>query len=305
MARSPSRAAIISCHTSLIQQLRSSTTACTVARDRDHQHQLAMALYARGLEYRKIGDYSTAIADFTESIKTKERSHQPPPGTFFLERGIALWSLKRYNEAIADLIVARKDQSTAARAGQLLGIAFLSRGKKHQARGALNSAIGDFNLAICLLKRGRDIPQIVSTDDHLGRRRLAEAYFCRAQCSDEKGQTLDAIKDLSKGLKLHPRHVGARLHRAHLFLTASKLDFCIADASKILHHDEVNFEAFVCRGLAYRRKGEAHKADQDFTMARRLNPEAFARIEPGLTLARKLTFCSLEARLSLVTADVS
>lgn len=135
---------------------------------------IACIYYNQGNAYRKLGQLTKAISDYTKAIKLN-----PKLAEVYMGRGFAYHKLGQYNQSISD-------NSKAIELNPKLGVAYNNRGLTYLVLGQLNKAIHDFDKAIEL------------NPNHV------KAYGSRGLAYASIGKLEKAKKDLLKAVELNP-----------------------------------------------------------------------------------------------------
>ena len=97
------------------------------------------------------------------------------------------------------------------------------------------------------------------------------AYFYRGLAYNKKGDLDLAIADFTEALKLKPNNTLAYFYRGLAYDKKGDLDLAIADFTKALELDSNDKLAYFFRGYAYEKKGDLDLAIADFTKALELD----------------------------------
>jgi tetratricopeptide (TPR) repeat protein len=172
-----------------------------------------------------------------------------------------------------DFDAAIADCSEAIRLDPKYVNAYCNRGAAYGNKREYDNAIADYNEAIDLDPNE------------------ANAYCNRGAVYGEKREWNKAIADLTEAIRLNPKYVGAYFQRgcaymgrgcpsggglvrafAWGFLGRGKDDFnrAITDLTEAVRLKPDCAEAYYCRGVALKGKGEKSKAEADFAEAKRL-----------------------------------
>ena len=127
-------------------------------------------------------------------------------------------------------------------------------------------------------------------DDRQGsgiERAMAEKYFhSRGAASYEEGRFASAVRFFRKALALEDRHY-TRLHLGLAYLAKADLGRALAEMTKAVKLAPSEPEYYFQRSAVWRLKGDAGKADEDYSAAIRLDGN-YARIEAIRDAARTL-----------------
>ena len=126
----------------------------------------------------------------------------------------------------------------------------------------------------------------------------AFAYYSRGRTYDKKGDFDLAIADFTKALELDP-NAFAYLSRGRTYDKKGDLDLAIADLTKAVELDPNYAFAYYFRGRTYDKKGDLDLAIADFTKALELNPNY------ALTYLCRAFEYSRKGDLDLAIADLN
>lgn len=196
--------------------------------------------HAKGFQYRKQGDFHSAIAEYTKAIEV-----DPTYFKALFNRGFALEKVGRSEEAIADYSKAIELNPSNAFAYYNRGISFDRIGSFEKACADFTQAIAfqssnvDFyhNRAFCLRKLDRWEEAI---HDYSAAMELApsnghfKSVFNRAICYDKIGQLERALKDFNTAHSLQPRHVGCLSNRGLLYEKSGQVEAALEDCDRAL-----------------------------------------------------------------------
>ncbi len=143
-------------------------------------------------------------------------------------------------------------QSSGSRASS--AASYLQRGNEWLARGELDRAIADYDLAIVFDAR------------------VAGAYYNRGVARQRKGDLERALRDYDRAIELSPRHADAHLNRGVIRYGQGQYDEAIADCSQAFRLEARRAFAWNCRGTARQVKGELDGAIADFNRAITIDP---------------------------------
>ena len=88
----------------------------------------------------------------------------------------------------------------------------------------------------------------------------------------------EAVSHLTYAIKLNPQSAGAYGYRAEAFRLQGMVDEAIHDATKVIKiggSEPTLGRAYSTRSKAYREIGQSERADADFKIASRLDPEYY------------------------------
>jgi tetratricopeptide (TPR) repeat protein len=147
----------------------------------------AAAAFEQGYAAHRKGNFSAAIADYSEAIRL-----DPNHARAYSNRGMAYQAKRDLNRAIADF-------STAIRLAPTLSAAYLNRGIAILAKGDVDKAIDDFTEAIRL-----DSKSVL-------------AYRMRAAAHEKMGHMAMAAEDIALAAKAYQPKYMTIAHRAIKF----------------------------------------------------------------------------------------
>ncbi len=197
----------------------------------------------RGNQRYEKGDYSGAIADYTEALRAT-----PWNAGLYYNRGNARYALGDAEGALADFTESiRIDPRNAD--------AFNHRGVMRSITGDAKGAMEDFDEALRLNPR------------------FAKALNNRANVKQGLGDPEGAMADYNEAANCDPDYAPTFRNRGDLLLDRGDSDAAIADFSEALRLDPRFVEALNGRGHARTSKGDYDGALVDFDEALRLAPE--------------------------------
>jgi len=100
----------------------------------------------------------------------------------------------------------------------------------------------------------------------------AEIWRNRGLTRFALGNTMGAAEDLSQAITLHPSS-GNYLTRAEARLECEDFAGTVRDCTQAIHHDDQKVDAWCCRALAKKRKGDLQEARSDCTEAIHRKPD--------------------------------
>jgi len=99
---------------------------------------------------------------------------------------------------------------------------------------------------------------------------FAGGYMGRGEAYLQLKYYPEALEDYNRSIKLNPIEPAiAYYKRGEIYLIQKQLNLAIADFNKAISLNSVYAEAYQKRGLAYQAKGDAKKAELDFTRSKR------------------------------------
>jgi tetratricopeptide (TPR) repeat protein len=141
-----------------------------------------------------------------------------------------------------------------------LAEAYLNRGKAKRARGDLDGAIADYEIACELL------PQLA-----VNNRDITEAYLNRGYARSNRLDLDGALSDFDRAINIDPNDAEAYFKRGRAFLIEGNPKFAIADFDKSISLDDRNPLVYAERGLAHQTQGRDDQAQKDFERGLKLN----------------------------------
>lgn len=232
-------------------------------------------LTAAGLGRFSQGDFVGAVAEFTNAIKIN-----PKRGGLYLQRGLTLLELEKFEDALSDLDKAYELDKANRNA------VLVCRGRAYTGLKQYDKALSDLNSAI-------------ETDP-----KFVLAFISRADCELSKGDKEKAINDLEQALLLDPKQPKAYLLRAKYFKQLNKNTEALRDFNTAVALDSTFLDKdygpesqeekelrdhfakslklgkkqdvaaqLIERGMAAERSGEYLEAIREFTTALEDDPD--------------------------------
>ncbi|MDP6130273.1 MAG: tetratricopeptide repeat protein, partial [Dehalococcoidia bacterium] len=199
----------------------------------DRNPEDAIAIYNRGLAYRRLGQPERAVADFGRSIALGFRSAE-----VYAARGNAFFATGTNDgQARVDLAVAINFEPQNPLYHVYLGNFYRSR--------APEAAIMEFDQAIQL------DPQ------------LALTYIYRGQHYLDVGEFQRAIQDFDRAIRLDPQSALAYNGRGYYYLAQDQPQRAVADFGDAIRLNPQLAEAYTGRGQAYNDLGLHRQATTD------------------------------------------
>ena len=233
--------------------------------------QSAPAYNNRGITYKELKQYDSAIADYTKAIEINPQYAQA-----YNNRGITYNDLKQYDSAIADY-------NQSIEINPLLAEAYSNRGITYSELKQYDSAIADYNQSIEIN------PQ------------YAPAYNNRGNTYRDLKQYDSAIADYTKVISLNPQYVDAYNNRGLTYKDLRQYDSAIADYTKAIDINPQYAIAHYNRGNNYSDLKQYDSAIADYTKAIDINPQ-LAEAHWGLDWVNKQLNDTEEARTNLEKA---
>ena len=210
--------------------------ACTRALDtgRLQRDDRVRAHNARGMAWKRGGDYDRAIADYNAALQIN-------PKYFFAHynRGISYTVKGEWDRAIADFDAAIRSNPKSKEAHN-------NRGGAYMEKGDLDRAIADFTTVLRLDPK------------------FASGYGNRGVALRRKGELDRAIADYNQAIRLDPSYANAYNGRGVAYQEKGDHDRAIVDFGEALRLDPGDARAYVNRGRIYEKKGDLERARADF-----------------------------------------
>ena len=198
--------------------------------------------YNRGNAYKKQGDLTQAISDYTNVIRINSKHAKA-----YYNRGNIYSKQGSLAQAIADYTKAIEIDANYTEA-------YYNRGNTYVKQGNLTQAIADYTKAI----------EIDS--------KYAAAYCNRGNAYQTQGNLKKAISDYTKALEINPNYAGVYVNRGNVYQTQGNLPLAIEDYNKAIAINPNDSASFYNRGLAYYGTEQYGKALTDYTTAISQNP---------------------------------
>lgn len=258
-----------------IGDYRSAVDDFTSALDRNPRY--VDALKNRGVAWQMLGDIDRALADFNQAIRIDRKSP-----ALFNARGSALLSRDEFDRAVADFDAAIALDGNFAKAYTNRGLAHLFRRRLSQAMADFDQVVrlvpddplGYINRAIVRLDKG-DLAGAIADYDEAIRRNPggSAAYSRRGEAWRLKGDLDLALADHNKAIELEPS-AEAYNNRALVWRDKGDLEKAFADCAEAILIAPKNYLAYANRGDLYRLRGELERALSDLNRAVNLNPKS-------------------------------
>lgn len=195
----------------------------------------------------------------------------------FLVRGLAHFSVRRFDEAERDL----EHEARFARGNDLY----------RQASALLAGAVYDRTIE-ALDQAIQSSPNDATA--FYGRARARQVFhkaFIEPGSQDVRDFLGAAIRDFDQAIRLNPGFVEAFFHRGRARLERRQLDEAIGDFTEVVRLDSRRDDAFASRGVAYGLRSQEALAMADCNEALRLNPDNVAALaQRGFALYRRGEF---------------
>ena len=203
------------------------------------QKKQARGLVQSALKHREAQRHAEAIQLLNRSIAL-----DPALSEAWYLRGLSHAALKHEKDSIADLTAAVKLKPEWNEAWLALGVAQDSSGETALAVKSYSEAI----------QQGI---------------RTSAAWFDRATAYAELGESEKSLDDLQTVLRMDPDHIRARMMHA-LAIAETQPDEAITDLTHVIGIDRENSEAWLQRGLCWKRNEDSDRALADLNVACRL-----------------------------------
>jgi tetratricopeptide (TPR) repeat protein len=199
--------------------------------------------YNRGNTYKKQGNLTQAIDDYTKaiSINSKHAKAYYNRGNIYAKQDNLLQAIDDYTKAI-EINPRYKD-------------AYYNRGNTYGKQGNLIQAITDYTNAI----------EIDST--------YATAYCNRGNAYQTQGNFQQAIADYSKAIELNPDIAGFYSNRGKAYQIQDNLHQAIVDYNKTIELNPSDNAIYYNRGLAYYGIEQYKNSLADYKIATGNNPD--------------------------------
>ena len=198
--------------------------------------------YNRGNAYKKQGNLTQAISDYTNVIRINSKHAKA-----YYNRGNIYSKQGNLAQAISDYAKAIEINPNYTEA-------YYNRGNTYVKQGNLTQAIADYTKAI----------EIDS--------KYAAAYCNRGNAYQTQGNLKKAISDYTKALEINPNYAGVYVNRGNVYQTQGNLPLAIEDYNKAIAINPNDSASLYNRGLAYYGTEQYGKALTDYTTATSQNP---------------------------------
>jgi len=232
-------------HCSILETPGTSTQKLTTALMRlelDRQNTVTPAAhyYNLGCIYLARGDDDDAFKNFEAAYPSQLSNND---GQYRL--GLIYWHRQNYNMAIAYITDAMRGDVTYAPMYDIRGLAYAKNDSIELAQADLAKAV---------------------------EMEPANATFQADRCRilAKYGAMDEAMPFCDRAIALAPQNSYALATRGYVHLLAGQLEPSIADYTAALQADDLNFQAFYGRGVAYARQGKNDFAAADLAKARLL-----------------------------------
>jgi len=238
---------------------------------------LAEQYTQRGNEKYINGDYSGAIADFTEVIKIN-----PENAMAYISRALARSRSGNINGAIGDYNAVIKIDPNSR-------IAYNNRGLLKLNAGDNDNAITDFTKALAIDARSffayyNRANARFAKSDYEGaiadltaaikiKRRPAQPYYWRALAKIKTGDNEGAVADFTEAIRGNASYAPAYNSRGLAKFDTGDYDGAIGDYNRAIRVEPNYVAAYNNRGIAKHKKRRYDDAIADFDEAIRMNPQ--------------------------------
>jgi tetratricopeptide (TPR) repeat protein len=203
----------------------------------------AEGFYNRGFTQVKLGDYSNALLNFTQTIKLN-----PKFAPAYINRG----SVKSY---LGDIKEAIKDFDKGIDINPNDAAAYFNRGVAKNKLGDRQSEILDYNKAIELNPK------------------LAAAYYNRGIAKDDLGDYQNAILDYDKAIELNPKFDSVFFNRGIAKYKSGDMQGAKKDYNKAIELNPLSDKAYIHLGVVKNELGDYLEAIKDYNKAIELDPK--------------------------------
>jgi protein O-GlcNAc transferase len=236
----------------------------------DAWHLLAVVQAAMGRAEKALTGYDRALA------------LQPSSAEALVNRGAALYDLRRFADALADCdrAIALKDQNPLAHANR--GLALHALGRHHEALAAHDRALSlrnDYadahaNRAATLYALDRRAEALAGYDRALAiEPGNAEANYSRGNVLRTLGRLSEALAGYDRALLLRADHAGALANRGAALSEMRRLGEALASFDRLIEVSPSDFQAYYNRGNVLRDLGRFADAVASFDRALALKPD--------------------------------
>lgn len=220
----------------------------------------AQTFYVRGLSRFDKGDFSGAIADFTQAIQNQANYSEA-----FFYRGLAYFEQNKFAESMADY-----NRAIEINPGYV--DAYYNRAL---VRAAMGNRLGSID----------DYTQVIRLDQT-----FAAAYNNRGLAFSDLGHQQQAIDDFNQALKINPGRANTYFNRGLALFRIGNYQAALNDYTQAIQLNPYYAKAYANRGITQARIGNRLGAISDLQQAARLFQAQglTADAEKALEIARKL-----------------
>lgn len=226
------------------------------------------------------GQYEKAILAYDEALKSPKLT-DARKSNIYNDRGVALWRLKRYTEAIADFNKAIELFSDFA-------MVFNNRGNVLMELGRPEEALADFNRAVTLAP-GYGAGYNNRGNAHMALKKYEEAFQDynravtlmgtnavpfngRGKANAALGRPYAALRDYGQALTLNAKYGGAHSNRAMVFAALERHDDAVSDLTEAISAAPELMPLYLARAKALAEVRKTNTAMKDLDKAVELQP---------------------------------
>lgn len=239
------------------------------------------ALLESGNDKMRNGNTLGAIKDYTEAIEIDNQRVWA-----YLGRGSVYAELENYDQALVDLNMAIKIDSTIADAYYNRAYIYCSKGYKalciKDYEKYLEMKPNDFQARIVLVEMLSDNDKKQKHLEIIKKIELSspQELIQRAALFYNSGDTLNAIKDLKKSIKENAQMWDAYYLLAEIYKSRNQVNLAIENYNLYLLENQ-SFEALVGRGQAYATMKNWISAIDDYQRAIDINQNSYLFFDVG------------------------
>tara|TARA_B100000686_G_scaffold190682_1_gene197354 strand:+ start:1276 stop:2730 length:1455 start_codon:yes stop_codon:yes gene_type:complete len=266
-------------------------------------HSMGYIYELRAELYYKIGEYSSAIDDYTRYL-----SFHPVYEDFFsdnhfayINRGKSFQFTGEYRKAVRDYtkIIATLDPKISDfLAGQKVDLylfdpvdIYIYRGNAYKQLGQFKNAIHDYTTFIELF-----IKNNIEETFFLSDIEAKDCYYNRGLTYSELHQHEKAIDDYTKTIELDSEYTLAYYNRGIAYEKIGEYQKAINEYTKTIKLDSEYVEAYNTRSRTYRIIGDIEKAINDLSQVMILDPED----DESAKIRRDLVNQAIEQKLDFI-----
>ncbi len=228
----------------------------------------AVAYRYRAVAYSKQDDFCISVADFTKAIELL-----PNDAEAYLERGIIYARLECFDRAEADFTKAIELILDSVKASVHQNVGGIVLESSEQELADFKKALGRLPEITDANFNQSELNKVLSEfSAKTGRRlSLARAYTNRGKCHVSRRRYTQAVDDFTKVIEMNPDDAGPYVYRA----TARLQDFpkAIADFTRAIELNPNFAGAYFGRGIIYLNQDKFDLAAADFTKVLEITPE--------------------------------
>ena len=198
--------------------------------------------FNRGNFFRKQGNLTQAVSDYTNAIRVNSRHAKAyyNRGNVYVKQG--------------DLAQAIADYTKAVEINPDYSEAYYNRANTYEKQGNVAQAISDYTKAIKINPK------------------YAAAYCNRGNVYQSQGNLRQALSDYNKAIEINPNFAGFYANRGNVYQSQGNLQQAINDYNKALGENPNDNASLYNRGLAYYGIEQYGKSLEDYTVAISQNP---------------------------------